>query len=66
MYRLLAAKRGRVRERRNQRSHPCYTKPELAATGLDQSRVLGHHPAPGAQTLEVLVPVKGLLDIFSR
>ena len=31
MYRILAANQP-VRERRNQRSHPCYTKPELVAT----------------------------------
>ena len=30
MYRILAANQP-VRERRNQRSHPCYTKPELVA-----------------------------------
>ena len=33
MYRILAANQP-VRERRNQRSHPCYTKPELVAAGL--------------------------------
>ena len=53
MYRILAANQP-VRERRNQRSHPCYTKPELVATG---DLVLGHHPAPGAQTLDVLLPL---------
>ena len=36
MYRILAANQP-VRERRNQRSHPCYTKPELVATGPNQT-----------------------------
>ena len=31
MYRLLAAEHGRVRERRDQREHPAYAKPELLA-----------------------------------
>ena len=55
MYRILAANQP-VRERRNQRSHPCYTKPELVATGPNQL-VLGYHPAPGAQTLDILLPL---------
>ena len=35
MYRILAAA-GEVRERRNQRVHPAYAKPELLATGPNQ------------------------------
>jgi len=35
MYRILAAE-DEVRERRNQRTHPTYTKPELLATGPNQ------------------------------
>lgn len=35
MYRILAEK-DEVQERRNQRSHPTYTKPELLATGTNQ------------------------------
>ena len=35
MYRLLAAN-GEVRERRNQRRHPTYVKPQLLATGPNQ------------------------------
>ena len=35
MYRLLAANE-QARERRNQRTHPVYTKPELLATGPNQ------------------------------
>ncbi len=33
MYRLLAAKHGGVRRRRDQLTHPAYAKPELAAGG---------------------------------
>ena len=36
MYRILAANQP-VRERRNQLSHPCYTKPELVATAPNQT-----------------------------
>ena len=36
MYRVLAANQA-VRERRNQREHPQYTKPELVATGPNQT-----------------------------
>ncbi len=36
MYRVLAAS-APVRERRNQREHPRYTKPELVATGPNQT-----------------------------
>ena len=35
MYRLLAVD-GQTRERRNQRSHPVYTKPELLAAGPNE------------------------------
>ena len=34
--------------------------------GAQPDLVLGHHPAPGAQTLDVLLPLCNLLDIFSR
>ena len=44
MYRILAANQP-VRERRNQRSHPCYTKPELVATGPNQT---GPGTSPGS------------------
>ena len=36
MYRILAADQP-VRERRNQREHPQYTKPELVATAPNQT-----------------------------
>ena len=64
MYRILAANQP-VRERRNQREHPHYTKPELVATGPNQTwswditRLLG----PKRWTYFYLYVV---LDIFSR
>ena len=64
MYRTLAANQP-VRERRNQRDHPPYTKPELVATGPNQTwswditKLLG----PTKWTYFYLYVV---LDIFSR
>ena len=64
MYRILAASEP-VRERRNQLTHPSYTKPELVATGpneawsWDITRLLG----PQRWTYFYLYV---LLDIFSR
>ena len=64
MYRILAANQP-VRERRNQLSHPHYTKPELVATAPNQTwswditRLLG----PKRWTYFYLYV---LLDIFSR
>ena len=64
MYRILAASQP-VRERRNQLTHPSYTKPELVATGpneawsWDITRLLG----PKRWTYFYLYV---LLDIFSR
>ena len=64
MYRVLAASQS-VRERRNQREHPRYTKPELVATGPNQcwswdvTKLLG----PKKWTYFYLYV---LLDIFSR
>jgi len=64
MYRILAAN-AEVRERRNQRRHPVYTKPELLATGPNQIWSWDITKLKG--------PVKGqffnlyvILDIFSR
>ena len=57
MYRILAANQP-VRERRNQRDHPQYTKPELVATGPNQNLVLGHHQAVGAEEVDVLLPLR--------
>ena len=64
MYRVLAANQP-VRERRNQREHPAYTKPELVATGphqvwsWDVTKLLG--PKPWTYFYLYV-----LLDIFSR
>ena len=64
MYRVLAANQ-LVRERRNQREHPPYTKPELVATGPNQvwswdvTKLLG----PKKWTYFYLYV---LLDVFSR
>ena len=64
MYRILAADRP-VRERRNQREHPRYAKPELVATGPNQTwswditKLLG----PTKWSYFYLYVV---LDIFSR
>ena len=64
MYRILAADQP-VRERRNQREHPQYTKPELVATAPNQTwswditKLLG----PTKWTYFYLYEV---LDIFSR
>ena len=64
MYRILAANQP-VRERRNQRSHPCYTKPELVATGPNQtwSWDITQLRGPKRWTSFYLYV---LLDIFSR
>ena len=64
MYRILAANQP-VRERRNQRSHPCYSKPELVATGPNQtwSWDITRLRGPKRWTSFYLYV---LLDIFSR
>lgn len=64
MYRVLAAA-GEVRERRNQRRHPAYARPELLATGPNQlwswdiTKLLG----PAKWTSYHLYVI---LDVFSR
>jgi putative transposase len=65
MYRLLASRHGGVRERRDQLSHPAYTKPELLAErpnelwSWDISKLLG----PAKWTYFYLYVI---LDVFSR
>ena len=65
MYRLLAAKHGGVRERRDQLTHPAYTKPELLAErpnelwSWDVSKLKG----PAKWTWFYLYVI---LDVFSR
>ena len=66
MYRILAADQP-VRERRNQREHPQYTKAELVATAPNQTwswditKLLGLRPSGRTSTYLYVV-----LDIFSR
>ena len=64
MYRLLAAE-GENRERRNQRVHPAYTKPELLATGPNQlwSWDITKLRGPAKWTFYSLYVI---LDVFSR
>jgi putative transposase len=65
MYRILAAKHGGVRERRNQLTHPPYAKPELLASrpnelwSWDVSKLKG----PAKWTWFYLYVI---LDVFSR
>jgi putative transposase len=65
MYRLLAAEHGAVRERRDQREHPAYTKPELLAEHPNQlyswdiTKLLG----PAKWTYYYLYVI---LDVYSR
>ncbi|MGA8718421.1 MAG: DDE-type integrase/transposase/recombinase [Solirubrobacteraceae bacterium] len=65
MYRILAAKHGGVRDRRNQLTHPAYAKPELLAErpnelwSWDVSKLMG----PAKWTYFYLYVI---LDVFSR
>jgi putative transposase len=64
MYRILA-QHDEVRERRNQRRHPVYQKPQLLATGPNQlwSWDITKLPGPGKYTYFHLYVI---LDVFSR
>lgn len=64
MYRILAAERS-VRERRNQRRHPAYEKPELVATAPNQvwSWDISKLKGPRTWTWYYLYVI---LDLFSR
>ena len=64
MYRVLASA-GQVRERRNQRRHPVYTKPELLATGSNQVWSWDITKLKGAATWTCF-HLYVILDIFSR
>jgi putative transposase len=65
MYRLLAARHGSVRERRDQLTHPAYTRPELLATGPNQvwSWDISKLKGPAKWTCFHLYVI---LDVFSR
>ena len=62
MYRLLAANQP-VRERRNQLEHPPYTKPELVATGANETWSWDITRLPDRHAGYFYLV---LLDIFSR
>lgn len=73
MYRLLR-QNNQVRERRNQRRHPTYTKPELLATGPNQlwswdtlapARSAGVTKLRGPQTWQYY-QLYVIIDVFSR
>ena len=57
MYRVLASEVP-VQERRAQRTHPEYKKPELMATGAEPGVVLGYHAAARAEEVELLLPLR--------
>ena len=57
MYRILAADQP-VRERRNQREHPQYAKPELVATAPNQTWSWDITKPVGADQVDVLLPLR--------
>ncbi len=65
MYRLLAARHGEVRERRDQLTHPAYARPELLATGPNElwSWDITKLRGPAKWTYFYLYVI---LDVFSR
>jgi putative transposase len=65
MYRLLADRHGRVRERRDQLTHPSYARPELLATAPNQvwSWDISKLKGPEKWTCFYLYVI---LDVFSR
>jgi putative transposase len=65
MYRLLAARHGGVRERRDQLTHPAYQRPELLATGPNElwSWDISKLKGPAKWTCFHLYVI---LDVFSR
>lgn len=64
MYRILA-KHGQVRERRDQRRHPVYVKPELVARAPNQVWSWDITKVPGPER-GVYFSLYVILDIFSR
>src|SRR3954447_18944237 len=65
MYRLLASEHGRVRERRDQRAHPAYNRPELLAEGPNEvySWDITKLKGPAKWTYYYLYVI---LDVYSR
>jgi putative transposase len=64
MYRILAA-HGEVKERRSQRQHPTYTKPELLATAPNQLWSLDITKLHGASKWTYF-QLYVIIDVFSR
>jgi len=58
MYRILQAEK-QVRQRRNQREHPVYHKPELLAKGSQSGLELGHHEGERPQGMDLVSAVCG-------
>ena len=58
MYRILAAKHGGVRERRDQLTHPAYAKPELLAERPNELWSLGREQAEGPGEVDLVLPVR--------
>ena len=59
MYRILAAKHGGVRDRRNQLTHPAYAKPGRAARRApERAVVVGREQAEGPGEVDVLLSVR--------
>ena len=57
MYRILE-EHGEVRERRNQRRHPNYTKPELLAEAAQPGLVVGYYEASWPRQVDLLLPLR--------
>ena len=58
MYRLLEAKHGGVRERRDQLTHPAYAKPELLAERPNELWSWDISQAQGPGEVDVVLPVR--------
>ena len=66
MYRILAAHHGGVRDRRDQLTHPPYTKPELLADPSERALVLGREQAEKDPAKWTYYYLYVILDVFSR
>ncbi len=58
MYRILAAKHGGVRERRDQLTHPAYAKPECSRSGRTSYGAGGREQAQGTGEVDLVLPVR--------
>ena len=66
MYRLLDAKHGGVRERRDQLTHPAYAKPELLAERPNELWSWDVSKLQGPGEVDVLLPVRGAPRLLRR